>query len=51
MALRCDNKTGFTDVVENLCKDIGVRYKLRALYTKEQNSLAKKAGYLLTLKS
>jgi len=53
-AIRTDNERGFgmsPNFLEELCKDLGIRYEPRAEYTDEQNGLAERAGSLLIIRA
>jgi len=53
-AIKTDNERGYgtaPNVLEELCKDLGIRYEPRAEYTEEQNGLAERAGSLLVVRA
>jgi hypothetical protein len=53
-AIKTDNERGFgtaPNVLEELCKDLGIRHEPRAEYTEEQNGLAERAGSLLVIRA
>ncbi|KAI1670089.1 hypothetical protein L13192_05605 [Pyrenophora tritici-repentis] len=53
-AIKTDNERGYgisTNFLEELCRDLGIRYEPRAEYTEEQNGLAERAGSLLVIRA
>ncbi|KAF1938013.1 hypothetical protein EJ02DRAFT_426066 [Clathrospora elynae] len=50
--IKTDNERGYgtsPNFLEELWKDLGIRYEPRAEYTEEQNGLAERAGLLLVI--
>jgi hypothetical protein len=51
-AIKTDNERGYgtsSNFLEELCRELGIRYEPRAEYTEEQNGLAERAGSLLVI--
>ena len=54
IAIKTDNERGYgtaPNFLEELCKNLGIRYEARAEYTEEQNGLGEIAGALLVIRS
>ncbi|KAI1688890.1 hypothetical protein KJE20_02068 [Pyrenophora tritici-repentis] len=53
-AIKTDNERGYgtsPNFLEELCRDLGIRYEPRAEYTEEQNRLAERVGSLLVIRA
>ncbi|KAI1518290.1 hypothetical protein Ptr86124_003591 [Pyrenophora tritici-repentis] len=54
IAVDTDNERGYgtsPNFLEELCRDLGIRYEPRAEYTEEQNRLAERVGSLLVIRA